>query len=308
MSRLDRSLADYLRLRRALGYKLDRTAKLLAQFTAYLDATGVDRVTIEAALAWATLPADGGPSWLAGRLTVVRGFAAYLHAIDPAHELVPIELLPERSHRATPYLYSDADIAGLMAAAATLRTQHRAATYETLLGLLAVSGLRIGEAIRLDRADLDITEELLTIRNSKFGKSRLVPLHSTSAAAVRRYLRRQDRPRPAAPTAALFVSGAGTRLLYCDVNWTFLKLVRHAGLVPRSAACRPRIHDLRHTFAVRSILDAYRAGADVQARLPLLSTYLGHVNPGATYWYLSAAPELLELAAGRLERHQGGRP
>ncbi len=307
MNRLDPALADYLRLRRALGYKLDRTAKLLAQFTAYLDAIGAERRTVEAALAWATQPVAGGPSWLAGRLTVVRGFAAYLHAIDPANELVPTDLLPDRGHRATPYLYSDADIAGLMAAAATLRTAHRAATFETLLGLLAVTGLRVGEAIRLDRTDLDTSEGLVTIRNSKFGKSRLAPLHPTSVAALRRYLRRSDRPHPTVPTAALFVSDAGTRLLYCNVNWTFLRLVRRAGLVPRSAACRPRIHDLRHTFAVCSILDAYRAGTDVQARLPLLSTYLGHVNPGATYWYLSAAPELLDLAGQRLERHLGGR-
>ncbi len=194
-----------------------------------------------------------------------------------------------------------------MTAAATLCTPHRAATYATLLGLLAVSGMRVGEAIRLDRADLDTAEGLLTIRNSKFGKSRLVPLHPTTVAALRRYLARRDRPRPGRPAVALLVSGAGTRLRYCNVNWTFLKLVRRAGLVPRSASCRPRLHDLRHTFAVRTVLDAYRAGADVQVRLPILSTWLGHVNPAATYWYLSAAPELLELAGQRLERHQGGR-
>ncbi len=307
MSGLDRALADYLRLRRALGYKLVRTAKLLAQFSAYLERTGVEVVTIEAALAWATLPADGGPSWLAGRLTVVRGFAAYLHAVDPANELVPSDLLPDRGHRTTPYLYADAEIAGLMAAALALRTSHRAATYETLLGLLAVTGMRVGEAIRLDRADVDAGHELVTVKHSKFGKSREVPLHPTTAAALRRYLRRPDRPRPAVPTVAVFVSDAGTRLLYCNVNWTFLKLVRRAGLVPRSAVCRPRLHDLRHTFAVRTVLDAYRAGADVQVRLPILSTYLGHVNPGATYWYLSAAPELLELAGQRLEHYLGDR-
>ncbi len=303
VSLFDPALADYLRLRRSLGYKLVRAAKLLAQCIAYLEGTGVEVVTIEAALAWATLPADGGPSWLAGRLTVVRGFAAYLHAINPANELVPSDLLPDHGHRATPYLYADAEVAGLMTAAATLRTPHRAATYATLLGLLAVTGMRVGEAIRLDRADVDAGHELLTIRNSKFGKSRLVPLHPTTVAALRRYLGRPDRPRPAMPTTALFVSNAGTRLLCCNVDWTFLKLVRRAGLSARSAICRPRLHDLRHTFAVRTVLDAYRTGADVGARLPLLSTYLGHVNPGATYWYLSAAPELLELAGQRLEHY-----
>lgn len=308
MSGLDAALADYLRLRRSLGYKLERTAKLLAQFIGYLAAIGADTVTVEAALAWATLPAGGGPSWLAGRLTVVRGFAAYLHALDPAHELVPTDLLPDRGQRATPYLYADADIVALMAAAATLRTPHRAATYRTLIGLLAVSGMRVGEAIRLDRGDLDADHGLLVIRNSKFGKSRQLPLHPTTLAAVRHYLRRRDRPRPALPASAVLVSGAGTRLRYCNVNWTFLRLVHDAGLTARSASCRPRLHDLRHTFAIRTVLDAYRADADVGARLPLLSTYLGHVNPGATYWYLSAAPELLDLAAQRLERHLGGRP
>jgi len=307
VSRLDPALADYLRLRRSLGYKLERAAKLLAQFTAYLDAIGADTVTIEAALAWATQPVGASPSWWAGRLTVVRGFAAYLHALDPAHEPVPTDLLPDRGHRTTPYLYADIDIVALMAATATLRTPHRAATYETLVGLLAVTGLRVGEAIRLDRADIDASEGLLVVRTSKFGKSREVPLHPTTVAALRRYLRRRDRPRRVG-TAALLVSGAGTRLLYCNVDWTFLRLVRCAGLVPRSASCRPRLHDLRHTFAVRTVLDAYRADADVGARLPLLSTWLGHVDPGATYWYLSAAPELLDLAGERLERYLRDRP
>lgn len=307
MSLFDPALADYLRLRRSLGYKLVRAGKLLAQFSAYLDTIGAERVTVEAALAWATQPVAGGPRWLALRLTVVRGFAAHLHALSPIHELIPTDLLPDRGQRATPYLYTDAEVAALMAAAATLRTPHRAATYATLLGLLAVTGMRVGEAIRLDCADLDTAEGIVTIRNSKFGKSRLVPLHPTTVAALRRYLARRDRPRPGRPAVALLVSGAGTRLRYCNVNWTFLKLVRQAELTARSAACRPRLHDLRHTFAVRTVLDAYRADIDVSTRLPILSTWLGHVNPAATYWYLSAAPELLGFAAQRLERHLGDR-
>lgn len=237
----------------------------------------------------------------------MRGFAAHLHALDPVHELVPGDLLRDRGGRATPYLYGDADIVALMGAAASLRTPFRAATYATLIGLLAVAGLRVGEAIRLDRDDLDCFAGTLTIRMTKFGKSRLVPLHPTTVAALRDYLGRPDRPRPRIPMAALFSSSAGTRLRYCVVNRTFLRLVRLAGLRARSAACRPRLHDLRHTFAVRTVLDAYRADLDVGARLPILSTYLGHVSPSATYWYLSAAPELLELAGERLERHLGGR-
>jgi integrase len=309
MSRLDPALADYLALRRSLGFRLVRAGKLLAQFTAYLDAQGADAITLEAALAWATLPPNGGSRWHAMRLTVVRGFAAHLHALDPAHELIPPDLLPDPGGRTTPYLYTDAEVAALMRATAeTAGTPFGAATYATLVGLLAVSGLRVGEAIRLDRGDLDPVEGTLTIRMSKFGKSRLVPLHPTTVAALRRYLARDDRPRPRIPTAALFSSSAGTRLRYCVVNRTFLKLVRTAGLRHRSAACRPRLHDLRHTFAVRTVLDAYRADLDVGARLPILSTYLGHVSPAATYWYLSAAPELLAAAGDRLERYLGDRP
>lgn len=309
MSRLDPALADYLAMRRSLGFGLQRTAKLLAQFTAYLDAQAADTITVEAALAWATLPAGAGSRWHAMRLTVVRGFAAHLHALDPVHELIPAELLRDPGGRATPYLYSDAEIAALMRATAeTLQTPFGAATYTTLIGLLAVAGLRVGEAIRLDRDDLDPLAGTLTIRLTKFGKSRLVPLHPTTVAALSGYLGRSDRPSPRIPTSAFFASSAGTRLRYCVMHRTFLRLVRRAGLEPRSAGCRPRLHDLRHSFAVRTVLDAYWADLDVGARLPLLSTYLGHVNPAATYWYLSAAPELLAAAGERLERHLGGRP
>ncbi len=308
MSPLRQALADYLMVRRALGYKLDRSGKLLAQFVAYLEGIGAETITTERALAWSVLPANGKESWWAQRLSVVQGFARYLHALNPASQVPPTDLLPHRPCRATPYLYSEDDIAALLAAVGSLRSPLRVVTHQTLIGLLAATGLRVGEAIRLDRSDLDFDHGGLTVRATKFGKSREVPLHPTTLEALRRYLGHRDRwhPHPAAP--ALFISSAGTRLLYCNVSWTFLKLVRRAGLKPRSPHCRPRLHDLRHTFAIRTVLDFYRDGGDVQARLPLLSTYLGHVDPAATYWYLSAAPELLGLAATRLERHLGGRP
>ena len=308
MTPLRQALDDYLTMRRGLGYKLERGEKLLAQFLAYLDEVGSDHVTVEHALAWARLPASADPSWWSQRLSVVRGFAAYLHTLDPAAEVPAAELLPWRRRRATPYLYTDAEIAALIAACASLRFPLRVATYGTLLGRLAISGLRVGEAIRLDRGDLDLERALLLVRDSKFGKSRELPLHATAVRALRGYLRRRQRLQPRPQAEALFVSLAGTRLRYCNVNWTFLRLVRRAGLEPRSATCRPRLHDLRHSFAVRTVLDAYRADSDVQARLPLLSTYLGHVDPAATYWYLSAAPELLALAGQRLERHLETRP
>jgi integrase len=193
-----------------------------------------------------------------------------------------------------------------MAAAATLRTPHRIATYRTLIGLLAVTGMRVGEAITLDRSDFDSINGVLIVRKGKFGKSRELPLHPSTVDALRNYLRRSDRPRPAARTPALLVSTAGTRLLYPNVQCTFRQLVHRAGLKPRSASCRPRLHDHRHSFAIRTVLDGYRGDDDPGGRLPLLSTYLGHVDPGNTYWYLSAAPELLALAGKRLERHLGG--
>lgn len=307
MSPLRQPLADYLAVRRALGYKLARPEKLLGQFITYLEEAGAATVTTRHALAWAILP-GGDASWHALRLSAVRGFATYLRTLDPATEIPPADLIPWRPRRATPYLYSDADITALIAATPFLRFPLRAATYQTLIGLLAVTGMRVGEAIRLDRADADLTDGVLTIRESKFGKSRLVPLHPTTVTALGAYLRLRDRlhPHPSAP--AIFISPAGTRLLYCNVHSTFQRLASQAGLRPRSASCRPRIHDLRHSFAVRSLLDAYAAGQDGQARLALLSTWLGHVDPGATYWYLSAAPELLALAGQRLDHHLRERP
>lgn len=307
MSPLRQALAGYLAVRRSLGYKLARPEKLLGQFITYLEDAGTATVTTEQALAWAILP-GGDANWHAHRLSVARGFATYLHTIDPAAEVPPASLIPARPRRATPYLYSDADITALIAAAATLRFPLRVATYQTLIGLLAVTGMRVGEAIRLDRADLNLADGVVTVRRSKFGKSRLLPLHPATTSALHGYLRLRDRLHPRPSTSAVFISPAGTRLLYCNVHATWKLLAAHAGLKARSASCRPRIHDLRHSFAVRSLLDAYAAGQDGQARLALLSTYMGHVDPSHTYWYLSAAPELLALAGQRLDDHLRDRP
>jgi integrase/recombinase XerD len=307
MSPLAAALQDYLAVRRAMGYKLERAGKLLVQFVAYLDDAGVTTVTVEHALAWATLPAGGSINWWAHRLSVVRGFATYLCTIDSETEVPPADLLVYRKRRTTPYLYSDDDIAALLEATDILSSELRRTTYRTLLGLVSVTGMRIGEAIGLDRADFDPSGGLLLVRSAKFGKDRQLPLHDSTTKALTSYLTCRDRLLPEASTAAMFISTAGTRLLYTSVSWTFLKLIDHADLQPRSARCRPKIHDLRHSFAVRTVLDGYRSDADVQARLPLLSTYLGHVHPANTYWYLSAAPELLALAGQRLEDLEGGR-
>jgi integrase len=304
VSALRQSLTEYLAVRRALGYRLERTEKLLGQFLDYLHANGADRITVEHAVAWATLPGRG-QHWHAMRLGAVRGFARYLHEVDPRVEVPAADLLPDKSGRAIPYLYSGEQIAALMRAAGTLRVAHKAATFQTLFGLLAATGMRVGEAIALDRSDFDAGVGTLTVRNAKFGKSRELPLHPTTTSALTRYLRRGDRPKPTAATEALLVSTVGTRLFMSDVQTCFRTLRARAGILPRSAACRPRLHDLRHGFAVRTLLDAYRTDGDPVRRIAALSTYLGHVNPGKTYWYLYAAPELLELACGRLERHLG---
>jgi integrase len=300
-------LGDYLTMRRALGYRLARPEKLLNQFLDYLQDAGIGIVTVQAALDWARMPAGGDMNWWAYRLSVVRGFATYLHTLDASVEVPATDLLPWRARRACPYLYSGSDIAALIAAASSLSTPLRRATLATFIGLLAVTGMRVGEAIALDRDDLDTRHGLLMVRHGKFNKSRELVLHPSTIDALRGYLRRRDQLHPSPQSPALFISAAGTRLIYCNVHWTFHRLVQLAGLTPRSAACRPRIHDLRHSFAVASMLDAYAAGEDGQARLTLISTYLGHVDPGGTYWYLSASPELLGLAAQRLQQHQAGR-
>jgi integrase len=299
------ALADYLRIRRALGYKLIKDERTLRNFVEFLEASRAERVTIELALDWVTLPETGAPAYLANRLTMVRQFAAYLRTIDPATQVPPSRLLRAGKRRATPYVYSDREIAALIDAAALLRYPLLVSTYRTLIGLLAVSGLRVGEAIRLDLQDIDRERGLLVVRETKFGKTRLVPLHPTAIEALDDYLRQRGRlyPCPEPRSPAVFISAVGTRLIYNCVNFTFLKLARRAGLRPRSPTCRPRAHDLRHTLAVRTVLDGYHSGADVQARLSVLSTYLGHVNPSNTYWYLSAAPELLALAGERLQIH-----
>jgi integrase/recombinase XerD len=307
MTALREALGGYLDLRRGMGFKLDRDARLLAQFISYLEEAGAAAVTVDSAVAWATLPPGASPGWLAFRMSVARGFAAYLHTLDPSAEIPPPGLLPGGTHRAVPYLYSAADIASLLAQAERLRTPLRTATIQTLVGLLAVTGMRVGEALGLDDGDFEAGHGTLIVRHAKFGKQRLLPLHPTTVTALQRYQRHRGQVFPRPSSEALLVSSSGARLRYVNVSQTFVKLARRAGLAARSGGCRPRPHDLRHSFAVATLLDWYRDGGDVAARLPLLSAYLGHVEPANTYWYLHAAPELLAEAARRLGPGPGGR-
>jgi integrase/recombinase XerD len=303
MSGLRAAVGDYLATRRALGFKLHAHERLLRSFVSYLQRRGADRITIDLAVEWATQPADTDPLWWSRRLSVVRGFARHMHALDPDTEIPPADLLPMRAGRITPHLYSPADIAALLQVAGARRHRLHTATCQTLIGLLAVTGMRVGEACRLNRADVDLDAGVLTITGSKYGKSRQVPVHASTVAALRAYAELRDRLSPKPTPPSFFVSTRNTRLRVGNVCAKFTALVHEASIQMPPGRRRIRIHDLRHSFAVATLLDWYREGVDTQARLPLLTTYLGHVDPKSTYWYLQAAPELLALAAQRLERH-----
>lgn len=305
---LREAVQQYLSLRRALGFKLKTTGRLLGQFVDYLQAQRATTLTVEHALAWATLPAGASTTWHAIRLSMVRGFAAYLHGLDATAAVPPADLLRHGNDRVTPYLYSDIEIRALLTAAGTLRPAFRAATYQALIGLLATSGIRIGEAIALDTNDLDPADGgQLLVRRTKFGKDRLVPLHPSTTQALTEYLTLRDQRHPHPRWPALLVSTVGTRLHHSNIGLVFNRLTAQAGITRRSATCRPRIHDVRHSFAVATLTDWYRTGADVPALMPRLATYLGHTDPKNTFWYLSAAPELMALAGQRLDAHLAGR-
>jgi len=305
MSTLSLQLEEYLRLRRLLGHKLADAGRLLPRFVAHLEANDAEFVTVEAAVAWALEPKAPAETTVWGRrMMVVRGFARYLAGIDPRTEVPPAGLIPIRRRWRPPFIYTEADIVALLDQARRAIPQPlRAATYETLIGLLAATGLRVGEAIRLDCDDIDWTEGVLVVRRSKFGKSRQVPLQPSTAQALQEYARRREELCPHPSSESFFVSLRGTRIIYECVQPTFRRLCAGAG-VGAAGPRTPRIHDLRHTFAVRTLLGWYRDGLDIQARLPWLATYLGHREPRYTYHYLSAAPELLGHAARLLEHAQ----
>lgn len=301
MSDLHRILEDYLATRHAMGYKLQHADRRLHEFVGSVLAQGSSSITTKLALQWATQPPGASPKWWGSRLGMVRQFALYAQSFDPRTEVPPHHLLPCSSRRLTPYIYSKEDIDRLIDAARTQRDRRSACTDTALLGLIAATGMRVGEAIRLDRRDLDSDRGLLVVRGTKFGKSRELPLHPSTVEALGRYARSRDRLQPIQHSSRLFLSRSGTPLIYANVHLRFHRLIDRAGLADRNPR-RPRIHDLRHTFAVRTLIGWYRAGVDVESRLPLLSTYLGHLNPTMTYWYLTAVPELLVFVSERCQR------
>lgn len=304
MTALSAEVESYLAMRRGLGFKLIDAGWLLPDFVDYVHHNGAEHISTELALAWATQPVNVGLVWWRQRLSVVRGFAEYLRNIDPATEVPSRDLLPARQQRFAPYLYSATDIEALMTAARSLRPPLRAATYETIIGLLSVTGLRLGESLALDREDLDKKRMVLVVRPGK-GDGRKVPMHATTIQALQDYFDHVDRCFPEPVSPSMFVSIRGTRMNKDSIHATFPNLIDQAGLTGRGSRARPRPHDLRHAYAVRQLIDWHQQHADVDARMPLLSAVLGHTDPASTYWYLQASPELFSIVGERLGEFLG---
>ncbi len=301
MSSLRQALADYLRVRRRLGFELKATERYLEQFVGFLEGAGAERITSELAVMWAMLPRDAHPHQWSQRLSIVRVFARYVATLDPDSEIPSTELLRARRARVAPYIYSPAEIAALIEATGQLTPPLRAAGYRTVIGLMATTGLRLGEALGLDRQDVDLADGALHVRAGK-PKQREVPLHPTTTRALRSYGRERDRRWSQPQSPAFFLNTRGARLAKPEFNHHFAQLIRRIGLDGAGERARPRPHDLRHTMAVRTLRDWIEAGEDVDRRMPELSTFLGHVQPESTYWYLQAVPELMALIAARLQR------
>jgi integrase len=306
MNTLHDALVQYVAVRRALGTRLAEPAATLGQFVAFLERERSSRITTALALRWAMVPQGVQRATWARRLSMVRQFAAWLSAFDPQTEVPPRRLLPGRRRRNRPHIFTDAEIGRLMAEAARLRslTGLRPLTYTTLIGLLASTGLRPGEALALDKSDVDLENGILSIRQTKFGKSRFVPLETSTQEALRQYAEQRDALCVCPRSHAFFLSERGVRVHGGAARRTFASISCAIGLRPLMGRRRwgrgPRLQDFRHTFATQRLVEWYRAGLDIERELPKLSTYLGHVEVGLTYWYIEAVPELLALASKRL--------
>lgn len=302
MSSWREAVEDYVMMRRSLGFKLLDAKAGLISFAAFLEQRSAAHITISLSMEWAQKKKSARPAEWARRLCFIRGFARHWSAHDPQTEVPPTGLLPHRPGRAHPYLYSDTEVRQLLEAARQLSSARglRGPTFHCLLGLLAVTGLRISEARNLRTDDVDLNEGILTIRGAKFGKSRMVPIHPSTRKVLLAYASQRDRLLARHPET-FFVSGRGTQLDGAEVRRTFYCLSRQIGLRGACDSHGPRLHDFRHRFAVETLVHWYRSGQDVERRLPILSTYLGHVHVADTYWYLTACPELMGLAVKRFE-------
>jgi integrase len=304
MTPLQSKVQDYLIVRRTLGYRLEREGMWLPDFVSFLEQRGSEFITTELALAWATQSTFASAQSQGQRLTMVRNFAKHLRGYDPRTEIPSPDLIPVFRQRLTPYIYSMQEIRALLQACFRLNGPLKPHTYHAYFGLLAVTGMRLSEATDLDCCDVEMSKRILTIRNSKFGKSREVPVHLTTMDVLREYAKKRNESFPRAKSPSFFLSQSGTRLLSQNIWKTFdcLRAWAHLGQPDLPS---PRIHDLRHTFAVRTLTRWQSEEAGVSHRIAILSTYLGHVNPSSTYWYLTGTPELLGLAAKRLETFSG---
>jgi integrase len=305
---LSTSLKNYLSLRRSLGFKMKDAGKALPKFVAFLARKGNQSITAKLAVQWATEPQTAKQGYHAERLSMVRGFAKYLSGIDSRTEIPPPGVLPYGSNRRRkPHIYTADEIRRLLTATITTKSNRRirTKTYATIFGLLAVTGMRLSECLNLNDADVDLAEGVLMIRGSKWRKSRLVPIHATTVRQLADYRRRRNQLHPKRPTPSFFILNDGDRPTVISTEKEFLRVARRIGLRGPPGTKGPYLHDLRHTFAVGTLLGWYRAGVDVECRMPELATYLGHSHMAYTYWYLSAEPELLQLAATRLENLKG---
>lgn len=300
---LHHALHEYLAMRRTLGVELLRPGKALESFVQFVKAEGLTTITTDVALRWATLPADAQPATHAARLSVVRGFARYCSAFWPATEVPPQGFLSHHYRRKAPFIFTAEQIRALLDATVTLPSKSglRPLTYKTVLGLMSSTGLRISEALALEDADVDLTNKLLLVRNAKFGKTRWVPVHYSTAQALRRYRRDRNLRMPTPQGTTYFIGETGHPLSFSAARSAFHRLLREVGF-DRPNSRRPRLHDLRHTFVVAAVTAWYRRGRDVDARMPALSTYVGHAHVVDTYWYLSATPELLQWTVRCVEQ------
>ena len=310
MNSLREALHEYLVLRQSMGYKMHDASVLLPRFVSFMEERQAEYITVRLALEWVQQAKTVQPAEWARRLCFVRGFARHRSAVDARTEVPPPEILPYRSTRAQPYLYTEQEVQRLLDAALELPTRWpstplRPWVFHSLFGLLSVTGMRISEALDLKLDDVDLDQGVLTIRAAKLGRSRLVPLHPSTCAVLAAYLKRREQFLGKRGSGHVFVSNRGTRLDISRVHRTFYALSRQIGLRAPEASKGPRLHDFRHRFAVEVLTRWYESGEDPAQRLPILSTYLGHVYVAGTYWYLSSWPELMTQAMERLERRWG---
>jgi integrase/recombinase XerD len=314
MNTLRASLQDYLAMRRGLGFKLRDAGVELLDFVSFMERRHAAHITTRLALEWAQKPKSVLPPTWAKRLSWVRSFARYRSAIDSGTQIPPDGLLPFHPKRARPYLYSEEEINGLLRASLKMPCRYergalRPWVYYCLFGLLSVSGLRLSEARNLELQDIDLDAAVLTIRRSKFDKTRLVPLHASTSKVLEKYIARRRRHWMGQRVSSnLFLSSRGHRLDYADIHRTFYALSRQIGLRGASDSRGPRLHDMRHVFATNTLVQWYRSGQEPETRLPLLSAYLGHVHVADTHWYLEGSPELMREAMRRLEKRWEDRP